>query len=124
MSAVKLALKLAIALLLTPTLALAQQPDGSFSSPFRFGEPTGEAIYQNICAGCHMPDGRGATGAGAYPSLRQNPRLAATDYDIAIITRSQKAMPGFSRTLTERQIADVADYISKTFNTPLPESPK
>jgi mono/diheme cytochrome c family protein len=112
------ALIIAMALALTSTFAQAQQPDGAFGSPFRFTESTGEATYKNICAGCHMPDGRGASGAAAYPSLRQNPRLTTTAYPIAVITHGQKSMPAFNRTLTERQIAEVAAYIVNNLTKP------
>ena len=50
----------------------------SFSTtPFRFTQRDGETLYRSICAGCHMPDGRGATGAGAYPALGRNAKLEA-----------------------------------------------
>ncbi len=49
------------ALVVAGPVALAQ----SFGSPFHFTEQGGAAIYAGICAGCHMPDGRGAVGAGA-----------------------------------------------------------
>ena len=26
----------------------------------------GQAVYTNVCQGCHMPDGKGAAGAGMY----------------------------------------------------------
>jgi mono/diheme cytochrome c family protein len=92
-----------------PTAAHAQ--DGAFGNPFRFTETTGQAVYQNICAGCHMPDGQGALGAAAYPALASDPRLAAPGYPIALVLKGQKAMPAFGRFLTDRQIADVVDYI-------------
>ena len=38
-----------------------------FFSPFPFDG--GEAIYKGVCQGCHMPDAKGAVGAGAYPAL-------------------------------------------------------
>src|SRR5208283_3524981 len=42
-----------------------------------FTEQSGEAIYHGVCQGCHMSDGRGAVGAGIYPPLAANPRLAS-----------------------------------------------
>jgi mono/diheme cytochrome c family protein len=41
----------------------------SLSTGFRFTESTGEQLFANVCQGCHMPDGGGATGAGNYPHL-------------------------------------------------------
>jgi mono/diheme cytochrome c family protein len=102
-----------IILTLSAPATHAQQPqDGAFGSPFRFTETTGAAIYQNICAGCHMPNGQGASGAGAYPSLANDPRLAAPAYPIALVLRGNKAMPAFGRFLTDQQVADVVDYIT------------
>ena len=48
-----------------------------FTSPSRFGQQDGQALYNAICAGCHMPDGRGAVGAGAFPALAGNTKLEA-----------------------------------------------
>eukprot|EP01037_Dinobryon_pediforme_P011989 gene11989-12078_t len=58
-----------------------------------------------------MPRGQGASGAGAYPALANDPRLAAPAYPITLVLRGNKAMPGFGRYLTDRQVADVVDYI-------------
>jgi len=35
----------------------------------------GQAIYTNVCQGCHMPDAKGAVGAGMYPALAKNEKL-------------------------------------------------
>ena len=35
----------------------------------------GQAIYEGVCQGCHMPDAKGAVGAGMYPALASNPKL-------------------------------------------------
>jgi mono/diheme cytochrome c family protein len=111
---------LILALTTLAGLAHAQQPDGSFGSPFRFTENTGVAIYQGICAGCHMSDGRGAAGAALYPALSNNERLTAQAYPITMVLRGNKAMPGFARFLTDRQVADVVDYIRHSLGNDLP----
>ena len=64
------------ALLLITGVARADQPGPTFGNPYAFTEQSGEAIYQSVCAGCHMPDGKGATGAGTYPSLNGDEKLA------------------------------------------------
>ncbi len=107
------------ALLLAAPAALAQ----SFGSPSHFTEQGGAAIFTGICAGCHMPDGRGATGAGAYPALAQNPRLAAAGYPIAMVLQGHGAMPGFGRSLTDQQIADVVAYIRTHFGNTAADTP-
>ena len=59
------------ALSLLSVAAHAQSaPQPSLLSPgFRFSETSGEELFTNVCQGCHMPDGKGAAGAGTYPSL-------------------------------------------------------
>ncbi len=101
-------------LLLWSAPALADD-DGVFGSPFRFTETSGASIYTHVCAGCHMPDGRGAVGAAAYPSLADDARLAAVGYPIGVVLRGQRAMPPFGRTLSDSQVADVVDYIRTHF---------
>lgn len=108
---------LLLAALLTAPAAMAQPVDipGLFSTQGRFGESTGAAVYAGICAGCHMPNGQGATGAATYPSLANNPRLAAKAYPIAVVLHGQRAMPAFAQLLTNQQIADVVDLIRHSF---------
>jgi mono/diheme cytochrome c family protein len=50
------------------------------SAGFAFSEGGGEELYANVCQGCHMPDGKGATGAGTYPSLAGDKALEAPGY--------------------------------------------
>ena len=71
----------------------------------------GQDIYATLCAGCHMPDGAGAVGAGMYPSLRGNEKLEYPDYAIFIVTNGYKAMPPFGHTLSDEQIAAVVNYL-------------
>jgi mono/diheme cytochrome c family protein len=60
--------------------AQAQTGPHNFSGGDKFQERGGEAIYQGICQGCHMPQGQGAVGAGAYPALAGNPIAAVANY--------------------------------------------
>lgn len=76
---------------------------------------TGEALYKGICQGCHMPDAKGAQGAGAYPALAANPKLGAAAYPVMVVVRGQKAMPDFGPMLTDAQVADVVNYIRSNF---------
>ncbi|WP_404711833.1 c-type cytochrome [Sphingomonas sp. MMS24-J13] len=80
---------------------------------------TGQEVYEHICQGCHMPDAKGATGAGTYPALASNPRLQAGVYPVIVMLRGQKAMPSFAD-LTDKQIADVTDYIRTHFGNQYP----
>src|SRR5262245_49303429 len=58
------------------TTASAQEAAG----PYRY--TAGKDIYEHICQGCHMPDAKGAVGAGAYPALAANPRLETGMYPV------------------------------------------
>ena len=76
-----------------------------------YPETTGEAIYKDVCQGCHMPDGKGAQGAGVYPALAGNKKLAAKAYPALVVVRGQKAMPEFGTGLTDMQVAAVVNYV-------------
>jgi mono/diheme cytochrome c family protein len=107
MTAVRACVIIVGALWLAVPVALAQ----TFGSRSHFTEQGGAAVYAAVCASCHMRDGRGATGAATYPALVQDPRLASIDYPILTVLLGQKAMPGFARTLSDQQIADVITYL-------------
>ena len=75
----------------------------------------GEALYQGFCQGCHMADAKGAEGAGRYPALASNPRLASAGYVMHVVLKGQKGMPGFGDNLSDRQVADVVNYVRSHF---------
>jgi len=103
-------------LLLTTLLALAGAAAQAQDFPSgHFPEPTGEALYKGVCQGCHMPDAKGAVGAGAYPALAGDRRLASAAYPAMVIVRGQKAMPSFGEGLSDAQVADVVNYIRSNF---------
>jgi mono/diheme cytochrome c family protein len=81
----------------------------------KYPQQTGEDLFKNICQGCHMPDAKGAIGAGAYPALAYNPRLAAAIYPITVVLHGQRAMPPFGETLSDEQIAAVLNYVRTNF---------
>jgi len=97
--------------LLLPPVARAQIGLRATGLPQRGGE----AIYKGICQGCHMPDARGATGAGTYPALASNSKLEVAGYPISVIIHGQKAMPEFGQAFDDQQIADVVNYIRSHF---------
>ncbi|WP_028080426.1 c-type cytochrome [Solimonas soli] len=86
-----------------------------FSKGYGFEEKDGEALYKGICQGCHMPDAKGATGAGTYPALAANPRLAAKQYPLVLVVNGSRAMPGFGHSLSAEQIAAVVNYVRTHF---------
>jgi len=75
----------------------------------------GKAIYTNVCQGCHMPDAKGAVGAGMYPALASNPKLETAGYPVSVIINGQKAMPPLGPYFNDTQIADVVNYIRTHF---------
>lgn len=87
----------------------------TFRSSGEITHQGGEAVYNSVCAGCHMPDGEGAVGAGVYPALAGNEALAAPAYPIFMVLEGQGAMPPFGSILDDQQIADVVDYIRSNF---------
>src|SRR6185312_12916750 len=98
-------LLLAAALSLLATGAMAQ------ANRNLLPQQGGEALYKGICQDCHMPDGRGAEGAGHYPALAKNPKLAEPGYPISVVTHGLKSMPAFGGAMDDQQIADVVNYI-------------
>ena len=106
---------LATIVLATTSAAFAQSSASFSATPFRFTQQDGEGIYRSVCAGCHMPDGRGATGAGTYPSLVRNAKLEAAGYPVLLVVNGRKAMPAFGSAMTDAQIAAVVNYVRGSF---------
>ena len=94
------------------TIALAQR---SFPEPHLFQYQGGEAIFRGVCQDCHMPDARGAVGAGMYPALVHNPKLEVAGYPIAVVLNGQKAMPEFGSMLSDQQVANIVNYVRTHF---------
>ncbi len=76
----------------------------------------GEAIYKNVCQGCHMADAKGAQGSGKYPALAANPKLTAAAYPIRVIVKGQKGMPPLGPYFDDAQVAAVVGYIRTHFD--------
>jgi mono/diheme cytochrome c family protein len=112
-SGFRTALALAASLMAAP--ALGQSPDARFANPTRFMTATGEGVYADVCQGCHMPDGVGAVGAGAYPALAGNPKLESAAYPLALVINGRNGMPAFGDLLTDQQVAEVVGYVRTHF---------
>ena len=90
----------------------SDSPKPGISDGFKFSEQDGEGLYRAICQGCHMPDGQGvSSGAGAYPALARNPRLAASAYPVLNVLNCLKGMPTFKAYLSDDQVAAVVNYV-------------
>jgi mono/diheme cytochrome c family protein len=95
-------------------------------------KPTGEEIYRRICQGCHMPDGRGAVGAGRYPAFAGSAAIASAPYMVVTILDGRRNMPAFKKPrpdgnffppvyLTDTQVANVVNYIRTSFGNRYPD---
>jgi mono/diheme cytochrome c family protein len=92
-------------------------------SPGRaFSEQTGESLYKNICQGCHMADGKGATGAGRFPSLANDPNLATGRYLVAVVVKGSRGMPPFGTRMSNDQVAAVVNYVRTHFGNSYPDT--
>jgi mono/diheme cytochrome c family protein len=87
---------------------------------------SGEEIFRHICQGCHMPDAKGAIGAGKYPALAGDGSLASADFMALTLLNGRRNMPAFGGTgdigmffsvptLTDEQIAAVVNYVRSHF---------
>jgi len=102
-------------------IALAQSAglsasEPAFSAGFVFTEKSGEQLFSNVCRGCHMSDGKGATGAGTYPSLAGNRSLEASGYPIEVVVNGQRGMPPFGSMMSNDQVAAVVNYLRTHFD--------
>ena len=98
------------------------RPLTSLSMGFRFTESTGEELFASACQGCHMPDGKGAVGAGAYPSLAQNSNLESGGYPVYVVVRGQRAMPPLGAMMSDAQVAAVVNYVRTHFGNAYPDA--
>jgi mono/diheme cytochrome c family protein len=111
----RFAIGLSASLALIASAAAAQEGQRTFSSGYRFVEMSGEELYNNVCRACHMIDGKGATGAGTYPSLAANPNLEAPGYPVTMVIHGRRAMPPFGDMMNDAQIAAVVNYLRTHF---------
>jgi mono/diheme cytochrome c family protein len=94
----------------------------------------GEAIYREVCAACHAPDGTGAPMAGAPEGTRLAPPLAGAarvaghqDYVVKVLLHgltgplNGQEYPGGVMvpmgTNTDDWIADVSSYVRNSFGS-------
>jgi len=95
----------------------------SFASPRSFASDDGAFLYRAACQGCHMEKGQGASGAGTYPALANNPRLASAQYPAVMIINGNRAMPAFGGMLSDEQVANLVNYLrthfGNDFDTPI-----
>jgi mono/diheme cytochrome c family protein len=76
---------------------------------------SGEELYANVCQGCHMSDGKGATGAGTYPSLAGDRNLEAGGYAVGLVVNGRRDMPPLGAMMSDDQVAAVVNYLRSHF---------
>lgn len=86
-------------------------PHGGESTDEGFTANSGEALYTNVCRGCHMADGVGAEEVGHYPALSGNPTIASDVYVMQMVMYGNRGMPGFAGFLNDEQIAEIVNYV-------------
>lgn len=104
-----------VALVFGLTTVYAGNGGVSMSGPTQFKQQDGQALFEAICQGCHMPNGTGAVGAGAYPALAHNQNLAAAAYPVITVLKGRKAMPPLGSYLSDAQVAAVITYVRTHF---------
>jgi len=115
------AMMISAAFSLLSFLANAQGAGPSASEPalsagFRFYEMSGEELFANVCRACHMSDGKGAVGAGTYPSLAGNRNLEASGYPLDVVVNGRRGMPPFGAMMSDDQVAAVVNYLRTHFD--------
>jgi mono/diheme cytochrome c family protein len=87
---------------------------------------SGSDIYQQICQGCHMQNGQGASGAGSYPALAGDLALVSSQYMALTVLQGRRNMPAFGvkhrgglfyspPTLSNEQVAGVVNFVRTHF---------
>ena len=113
--------RLLVALLLSLLASLCYAADIKSSPPAKADAKSsssanhGARLYKEYCQGCHMADGKGATGAGMYPALANNPKLTAAAYPIIVVLFGKAGMPWFNGLLTPEEIAAIVGYVRTNF---------
>lgn len=91
-------------------------PPGSFVAPGQFAHKDGATLFRAVCQGCHMPDARGAQGAGMYPALAGNAKLASAAYPALTVLNGRHGMPPFGYYLSDAQVAEVVNFVRSHFD--------
>jgi cytochrome c6 len=85
-----------------------------FAAPVR-AQGTGEKTYKAKCAGCHGPDGAGATPAGKATKARDlcsdEVKKASEAEWTEIVVKGKNKMPAYDKKLSEAEIKDVIAYM-------------
>jgi mono/diheme cytochrome c family protein len=92
----------------------------AMSRGWEFSEQGGADLFRNVCAGCHQPNAQGAVGAGSYPSLVADEKLASPDFMMSVLLAGLKGMPPVGDMMSDAQVADVVNYVRTHFGNAYP----
>jgi quinohemoprotein ethanol dehydrogenase len=85
---------------------------GAQAGPETGDAEAGRQIFADNCAGCHGATGEGGNGG---PDISQAQARAAV---ISQVTNGGGGMPAFKGQLTQKEISDVAAYVTEEIQTP------
>jgi mono/diheme cytochrome c family protein len=91
-----------------------------FAGSRHFPQQGGAALFHSICQGCHMPNAKGACGAACYPALAGDVAVSVPGFAARTVVNGLDGMPAFGQMLSDRQIADVINYIRTHFGNHYP----
>jgi mono/diheme cytochrome c family protein len=100
----------------------ASSKSAAMSRGWEFGEQGGAEMYSHVCAACHQADAGGAAGAGRYPRLAADEKLASTDYVLSVLVGGLKSMPPVASMMSDAQVADVVNYVRTHFGNAYPDA--
>jgi mono/diheme cytochrome c family protein len=70
----------------------------------------GESGFQDNCAACHGPEGKGVP--GAFPALAGDPFVTGDpDAVVSVVLKGRAGMPSFKDDLKDPDIADILTYV-------------
>jgi mono/diheme cytochrome c family protein len=69
-----------------------------------------------------MPDAKGAVGAGYYPALAGNQKLASAAYPALVVLKGRHGMPAFGDYLSDAQVVEVVNYVRSHFGNQYPDA--
>lgn len=92
-------------------------------------DPAGAEVFAGNCASCHGANGGGSgKGFGAYPSLMKHTTTGAWDSRNLVsvvlngvhrkMSQGEVFMPPFAPELSDKQVADVSNFVSREFGNP------
>jgi cytochrome c6 len=85
-------------------------------------QPSGQAAFEQTCAACHQPDGKGVP--DAFPALAGNSFVQGPAEVVAqTVLDGRNGMPSFRADLTDDQLAAILTYVRSAWGNSAPAIP-